>query len=41
MKKILIRADGGKNIGMGHIMRMLVLAKELRKSCKIVFYGLK
>ena len=37
MKKILIRADGGKNIGLGHIMRMLVLAKELRKSCKIVF----
>lgn len=37
MKKILIRADGGKNIGMGHIMRMLVLAKELRKSCKIIF----
>ncbi|GCD09005.1 UDP-2,4-diacetamido-2,4,6-trideoxy-beta-L-altropyranose hydrolase [Clostridium tagluense] len=35
--KIAIRADGGKNIGMGHIMRTLVLAQEL---CKIhdVFY---
>lgn len=29
--KIAIRADGGTNIGMGHIMRTLVLAKELSK----------
>lgn len=29
--KILIRADGGVNIGMGHIMRTLALAKELKK----------
>ncbi|MCB2310025.1 UDP-2,4-diacetamido-2,4,6-trideoxy-beta-L-altropyranose hydrolase [Clostridium tagluense] len=29
--KIAIRADGGANIGMGHIMRTLVLAKELSK----------
>lgn len=28
--KIVIRADGGSNIGMGHIMRTLVLAKELK-----------
>lgn len=27
--RIAIRADGGKSIGMGHIMRTLVLAKEL------------
>lgn len=35
--KIAIRADGGSNIGMGHIMRTLVLAKELSKTNK-VFY---
>lgn len=37
MKKILIRADGGKRIGMGHIMRMLVLANELKKKCEVIF----
>lgn len=35
--KIGIRADGGRSIGMGHIMRTLVLAKELAKYYK-VFY---
>jgi len=35
--KIFIRADGGNEIGLGHIMRMLVLAKELRKSNKVIF----
>lgn len=35
--KIFIRADGGKSIGMGHVMRMLVLASELRKRHKIIF----
>lgn len=35
--KIGIRADGGSSIGMGHIMRTLVLAKELAKYYK-VFY---
>lgn len=35
--KIAIRADGGANIGMGHIMRTLVLAKELSK-IHYVFY---
>ncbi|MCB2288858.1 UDP-2,4-diacetamido-2,4,6-trideoxy-beta-L-altropyranose hydrolase [Clostridium sp. CS001] len=35
--KIAIRADGGANIGMGHIMRTLVLAKELSKMYD-VFY---
>lgn len=29
--RILVRADGGNSIGMGHIMRTLTLAKELRK----------
>ncbi|MGO5065102.1 UDP-2,4-diacetamido-2,4,6-trideoxy-beta-L-altropyranose hydrolase [Clostridium sp. LCP25S3_F8] len=35
--KIAIRADGGSQIGMGHIMRTLVLAKELAKA-NDVFY---
>lgn len=35
--KIAIRADGGSVIGMGHIMRTLVLAKELSKE-NDVFY---
>ncbi|GAE03141.1 glycosyl transferase-like protein [Clostridium botulinum B str. Osaka05] len=35
--KIGIRADGGSKIGMGHIMRTLVLAKELAKT-NDVFY---
>lgn len=35
--KIAIQADGGTEIGMGHIMRTLVLAKELSKGNE-VFY---
>ncbi|OPJ63287.1 UDP-2,4-diacetamido-2,4,6-trideoxy-beta-L-altropyranose hydrolase [Clostridium oryzae] len=35
---IAIRADGGKTIGMGHIMRTLTLAKELRVKGNDVFY---
>jgi len=35
--KIAIQADGGSEIGMGHIMRTLVLAKELSKENE-VFY---
>lgn len=35
--KIAIQADGGTKIGMGHIMRTLVLAKELSKENE-VFY---
>ncbi|WP_454053770.1 UDP-2,4-diacetamido-2,4,6-trideoxy-beta-L-altropyranose hydrolase [Clostridium sp. Marseille-Q7071] len=31
MKSIVIRAEGGRSIGMGHIMRTVILAKELRK----------
>lgn len=32
--KIFIRADGGSLIGLGHVMRMLVLATELKKKMK-------
>jgi UDP-2,4-diacetamido-2,4,6-trideoxy-beta-L-altropyranose hydrolase len=35
--KIAIRADGGSKIGMGHIMRTLVLARQLAKA-NDVFY---
>lgn len=35
--KIAIQADGGTQIGMGHVMRTLVLAKELSKENE-VFY---
>lgn len=37
MKKIFIRADGGLGIGMGHVMRMLVLAKELKHTAEVNF----
>lgn len=40
MYKVVIRADGGKEIGLGHVMRTLVLAKELRK-CLEVHYVCK
>ena len=36
--KIFIRADGGNSIGLGHVMRTLVLAKELRKQNNQVIY---
>lgn len=35
--KILIRAEGGYTIGMGHVMRMLVLANKLREFAEVVF----
>lgn len=35
--KILIRAEGGCRIGMGHVMRMLVLADTLREFAEVVF----
>ncbi|WP_217969376.1 UDP-2,4-diacetamido-2,4,6-trideoxy-beta-L-altropyranose hydrolase [Adlercreutzia caecimuris] len=35
---VIIRADGGKRIGMGHIMRCSAVARELRTlSCQVVF----
>lgn len=37
--KICIRADGGRYIGMGHIMRTLVLAKEFKSRGCEVFYA--
>lgn len=42
--KIAIRAEGGKSIGMGHIMRTLVLAGELSSNnevCYICKYSLE
>ena len=35
--KVFIRADGGEKIGLGHVMRMMVLAKELKKTNEVVF----
>lgn len=35
--KIAIRADGGAEIGMGHVMRTLVLAKHLAKNNEVFF----
>ncbi|WP_394903128.1 UDP-2,4-diacetamido-2,4,6-trideoxy-beta-L-altropyranose hydrolase [Clostridium butyricum] len=35
--KIFIRVDGGKSIGIGHVMRMIVLAKELEKTNIVIF----
>lgn len=40
--KIAVRADGGSNIGMGHIQRCLALSGQLRKNgAKIVFVSKK
>ncbi|MBU5314782.1 UDP-2,4-diacetamido-2,4,6-trideoxy-beta-L-altropyranose hydrolase [Clostridium bornimense] len=36
-KVIYIRADGGSSIGMGHIMRTMILANELKKKYKITY----
>lgn len=36
-KTIIIRADGGTTLGMGHIMRCIALAEMLRPDYKIIF----
>ena len=40
MKTVAFRVDGGKDIGMGHIMRSMALASDLKKdkNVKRVFY---
>lgn len=35
--KILFRVDGGENIGLGHIMRTLVLANQLKKDHNVKY----
>lgn len=38
LNKIAIRADGGNNIGMGHVMRCMAIAKELlERNIKVFF----
>lgn len=38
MNKIAIRADGGNNIGMGHIMRCMAISKELlERNIEVIF----
>jgi len=38
MYNIVFRADGGSNVGMGHIIRCLSLAEELRKAGQRVYF---
>ncbi len=37
MKKVVIHANGGKQIGMGHIMRTSVLGKKLREHVEVIY----
>lgn len=37
MARIVIRADGGKDIGLGHVMRSIVLANELKHNNEVIF----
>lgn len=42
MMKVAVRADGGANIGMGHIQRCLALSSQLKKNgAKILFISKK
>lgn len=38
LKRVAIRADGGTDIGMGHIMRSLSLAKQFKKAGYKVYF---
>jgi UDP-2,4-diacetamido-2,4,6-trideoxy-beta-L-altropyranose hydrolase len=42
-KIVALRVDGGKNIGMGHIMRSMALANDLKKDEEVerIFYIIK
>lgn len=40
MLSIAFRADGGKNVGLGHIVRCLSLARAFRRNgCKVYFFS--
>ena len=36
--RVLIFADGGRDIGMGHAVRMKLLAGAIKNNCSITFY---
>ena len=38
MKNVIIRTNFNKNIGLGHLFRMKLLAEKLSKKAKITFY---
>ncbi len=39
--RVLIFADGGRDIGMGHAVRMKPLAGAIKNNCSITFYANK
>ncbi len=41
MRKIAIRADGGSDIGLGHLIRCFALAEMLKNDFKIEFYCIR
>lgn len=38
MIRVAFRADGGRSVGMGHLMRCMSLAKEFKKNGHIVYF---